>query len=245
MRELQAQGLIVVPAFNEAESINEVLTKIRKMYSNDFDVLVIDDGSEDNTAEIVRSNGITAVSHNKNLGVVAAIQTGRAYALKHRYSFMIMVDADGQHDPLYIRRVVDPIIKGEADFVIGSRERGQYISNEPFIIKIARKICAIVVSVLVGYLITDSTSGFKGWNLKTIRFFHRIYATSGRLHHQAVNDIEEILLASKNNLRIVEVPVTMFDRFLGETKCYDPPALLRFPLHLLRVIVRSFLKLKR
>lgn len=245
MRELQARGLIVIPSFNEAQSIGEVLAKIQNMYSNDFDIVVINDGSKDYTAEIVKSNGVKVISHSKNLGVVAAIQTGRAYALKHGYDFMIMVDADGQHDPLCIKQVADPLVKGEADFVIGSRELGQYISEEPFVIRIARKLCAITVSVLVGRLVMDSTSGFKGWNLKAIRYFYRIYATSKRLHHQSVNDIEEILLASKNNYRIVEVPVRMFDRLWGETKCYNPEALLRFPVHLLQAMVRSFLMTNR
>jgi len=171
--EAQFRGLIVVPAFNEAESIGKVLDKIRASCSEGFDILVIDDGSEDRTAQVARNKSIEVIVHDKNLGVTAAIQTGRIYALKNHYDFMVTLDADGQHDPFCVNRIIDPLVKGRADFVVGSRELGKYFSNEPLILKMARKISSMLTSFLTRRRITDSTSGFKGWNRKVVQFFMR------------------------------------------------------------------------
>ena len=240
--------LVVVPAKDEEESIGAVLEKMSGTYPN-LDILVVDDGSEDGTVRIAKINGVKIISHGGNFGVTAAIQTGRVYALEHDYDFIVFCDADGQHNPMDIGKILSPLVKGEADFVIGSRELGDYECNEPLVLKLPRYFCAVVISLLVRKLITDPTSGFKGWNRAVMEYLREIYETDKRkLHTCTTNDMEEIMLASKKRFRIKEVPVKMFERKSGETKVYVPrisrQILFDFPLDLIRAVLRNLIKLK-
>ena len=236
-------ALVVMPAKDEEASIKDVLEKIGDTYPN-LDILVVDDGSEDGTVQIAKVNGTKVISHGGNYGVAAAIQTGRIYALEHDYDFIVFCDADGQHNPMDIGNILDSLVKGEVDFVIGSRELGDYEGNEPIVLRLPRYFCAIVISLLVRKLITDPTSGFKGWNRAVIEHFRRIYEIDkNKLHVSTTNDMEEIMLASKRRFRIEEVPVRMFERKSGVTKVYVPrisrQILFDFPLEFIRTVLRS------
>lgn len=236
--------LVVMPAWNEEECVGEVLGKIKSGYP-DLDILVVDDGSEDATAKIATKKGVEVISHTENLGVVAAIQTGRIYAISHDYDFIVFCDADGQHNPPDIGKITAPLIGGEADFVIGSRELGQYACQEPSLLKIPRWFCSTVTSMMLRRRITDPTSGFKGWNRKVIEHLKVIYETSNKLHLSTTNDIEEILLAAKAGLRISEVPVKMLSRRGGKPKIYTTHNLFYFltvfPWHLIRTVFRNLI----
>jgi len=238
-RELKT--LIVMPAWNEEECIGEVLDKIKSGYP-DLDILVVDDGSEDATAKIAREKGAEVISHSENLGVVAAIQTSRIHAINDDYDFIIFCDADGQHNPSDIDKIIAPLTRGEADFVIGSRELGSYVGHESLLLKLPRYFCSAVTSLLIRKRIRDTTSGFKGWNRKVIEYLETVYETSDKLHLSTTNDIEEILLASKKGAKISEVPVKMLARE-GESEIYTTHNLLRFftvfPWHLVRTVVRN------
>lgn len=234
--------LVIIPAWNEHECIGEVLDEIKTGYSN-LDILVVDDGSEDATAKIARKKGARVVSHLGNQGVVAAIQTGRIYALEHDYDFIVFCDADGQHNPSDIGKITAPLARGEADFVIGSRELGQYACQEPRLLKIPRWFCSQVTSIMLRRRITDPTSGFKGWNRRVIRYLKTVYKKSNKLHLSTTNGIEEILLAAKAGLRINEVPVKMLNRRGGEPKIYTSHNIFYFltvfPWHLIRTVSRN------
>ena len=233
--------LVAMPARNEEASIGDVLQEINREYPS-VDVLVVDDGSQDSTVAIAREKGALIISHGETRGVAAAIQTGRVYALNDGYAFIIFCDADGQHNPSDIGRIIAPLIAGEADFVIGSRELGSYVGHESLLLKLARRFCSAVTSFLIRKRIRDTTSGFKGWNRKVIQHLRTVYETSDKLHLATTNDIEEILLASKKGAEITEVPVKMFSRE-GESEIYTTRNLLRFltvyPWHLIRTVWRN------
>ncbi len=241
MAEREPKVLIAMPAWNEEEYIGGVLDKIKSGYP-DLDILVVDDGSEDATAKIAREKDAEVISHSENMGVVAAIQTGRIYALTHGYDFIVFCDADGQHNPSDIGKIIAPLTKGEADFVIGSRELGSYIGHESLLLKLPRYFCSAVTSLLVWKRIRDTTSGFKGWNREVIEYLKTVYETSDKLHLSTTNDIEEILLVSKKGAKISEVPVKMLARE-GESEIYTTCNLLRFftvfPWHLIRTVCRN------
>ena len=230
-----------MPAKNEEASIGNVLEEIKREYSS-VDILVVDDGSKDSTAALARGKGAQVVNHGKNLGIAAAIQTGRIYALGHGYDFIIFCDADGQHNPLDIDKILSPLLSGEADFVVGSRQLGSYAGRESLLLKSARHFCSAVISVLIRQRITDPTSGFKGWDRKVIEHLKIVYETSDKLHLSTTNDMEEILLASKIGAKISEVPARMLSRE-GESEIYTTRNLFRFltiyPWHLIRTVSRN------
>ena len=122
------EKIAIVPAYNEEKTVGAVLAEIKEACP-DFDILVVNDGSTDRTAEVAATvPGARVVSLPLNLGIGGAVQTGFLYARKHGYDVAVQVDADGQHRPAEVRLLLDPILKGEADMVVGSRfmEKGGY-----------------------------------------------------------------------------------------------------------------------
>ena len=234
----EPKTLIIIPAWNEEHSIWKVLEEINHLYPH-LDILVVDDGSHDSTTQIARGKGAEVISHNGNLGYTATIQTGRAYALDDGYDFLIFVDADGQHRPSDVSRILEPLIEGDADQVRGSRELGKYEWKEPLYLKIPRWICSMLVSLKLRKIVTDATSGFKGENRAITKYLKEIYESSNKIHLSNTNDIEEHLLAHKRGFRLMEVPVVMHSRQAGSTKCYTLKDLLVFPLDLIRTFWRN------
>lgn len=230
--------LIAIPAWNEERSIGDVVKEIKALYPH-FDVLVINDGSDDATALIAEQTGAKVVHHNGNQGYTAAIQSGRIYALNNEHEFLVFIDADGQHRPSDISRILDPLTRGDADQVRGSRELGNYEWKEPLYLRIPRWICSMLVSLRLRKIVTDATSGFKGENQAVASYFKEIYETSNKLHLSNTNDIEEHLIAYKKGFRLMEVPATMYRRNTGKTKCYTPNQLLKFPADLIRTFLRN------
>lgn len=231
--------LLALPACNEEQSIGGVLEELKAIYLH-FDILVINDGSNDSTAQVARDKGAKVIDHNGNLGYTAAIQTGRVYALESGYDFLVFIDADAQHRALDISRILDPLVKGDADQVRGSRGLGKYEWKEPLYLKIPRWICSTIVSLRTRRMVTDATSGFKGENRKVTEYFKLVYETSDKIHQGNTNDIEEHLIAHKKGLRLMEVPTVMRRRENGLTKCYPPKQLSLFPLDLIRTFWRSW-----
>lgn len=235
----QQKVLIALPAWDEEKSIGSILEEIRAL-SPYFEVLVINDGSDDSTAQIAKERGVKVIDHDGNLGYTAAIQTGRVYALENGCDFLVFVDADGQHRVSDIPRILDLLIRGDADQVRGSRELGTYEwEKEPLHLKIPRWICSTLVSLKTRRVVTDATSGFKGENRKVIEYFKGVYEASNKLHAGNTNDIEEHLLAHKRGFRLKEVPVLMRTRETGSTKCYTAKQLLRFPKDLIQAFLRN------
>jgi glycosyltransferase involved in cell wall biosynthesis len=191
--------LIVMPAFNEAKAIRRVLEQVRSQVSGD--VLVVDDGSSDETAEEARLGGARVAVHPVNLGYGAALQTGYRFALRHGYDAVVQLDADGQHDPASIPRLLAEL--ADADVVVGSRflDSGSY--RPPLSRRIGMWIFGRVAAMLSGKLITDPTSGFQAVSRAALRFYaHERYPVD-------YPDADVLAMVARSGLRLKEVPVRM------------------------------------
>lgn len=155
--------LIVVPAYNEATTIAQVLNAFREMH----DVVVVDDGSLDGTGDIARAAGAVVLRHVVNRGLGAALRTGFAYAInKDAYDAVVTLDADGQHNPTEIKNFIEALSQG-ADVVIGKRE----FSDMPLIRQAYNAAGAIITAALFGGPLTDSQSGFRAFRVSKLRDF--------------------------------------------------------------------------
>ncbi len=193
--------LIIIPAYNEAGRISATIAGIRK--HTDADIIVVDDGSKDGTAGEALGAGAHVISLPFNLGYGAALQTGFQYALRQGYQFVLQMDADGQHDPAYIRPLLDAVESGGADVAIGSRFLGVGGYRAPLIKKFGMVFFRTVASLLTGQKVTDPTSGFQALNRKTLRF----YACDA--YPVDFPDADVLIMLHRLGLRFVEVPVRM------------------------------------
>lgn len=201
--------LVIIPAYNEEASIAGVIRAV-KMHMPLADIAVVNDGSTDRTAGLVEGSGALLLNHPFNLGIGGAMQTGYKYALKKGYDVAIQVDADGQHPADQIRRLVEPITKGLADMVVGSRflEIGGY---EPSLARHAGiKIFSKVVSAIIGQKVTDTTSGFRACGKRCIEFFSRRYPDD-------YPEVEALVLLHKKGFSIMETAVKMEERSGGRS----------------------------
>jgi len=160
---------VIIPAYNEAGRVASTIAGIRKF--TDADIIVISDGSTDDTIVEARQAGALVIELPFNLGYGAALQTGFKYALKMGYRFAVQMDADGQHDPSAIQSLIEPVLKDEVDITIGSRflRGGNY--KAPFIRGIGMSFFAFIASIFTGKRVTDPTSGFQALNGKVIKFY--------------------------------------------------------------------------
>ena len=210
--------MIVIPAYNEAENLQYLLPKIpAEINGLDVGVLVIDDGSIDQTRQIVFEYGHPIVSNMINRGGGAALRLGYDILKDAGGNICVTMDADGQHQPEEIETLVLPIINNEYDVVIGSRVLGTREKDNP--IRIAGvHLFSAVISTLLGKRITDPSSGFRAFKidkLKNIDLYEDQYHTS-----------ELIIDAVKKGLRVKEVPICILKRKFGKSKkgrCADIP----------------------
>ena len=200
----------VVPAFDEAGAIGSVVREIRA-FDPSIDVVVVDDGSADATAATAAAAGAAVVRLPYNLGIGAAVQTGFRYALENGYDVAVRLDGDGQHDPAELPTLLEPLVRGDADVVTGSRFRDSESGYRP---PLARRIgiswFARLVSLLSGQRVTDTTSGFQALNRSGIALFASDYPSD-------YPEVEATVLVLKHRLRLVEVPVRMREREHGSS----------------------------
>jgi glycosyltransferase involved in cell wall biosynthesis len=194
--------LILIPAYNEGSRIGDVVRRVRAV-NPDLDVLVVNDGSRDDTAEAARAAGAVVVSHPFNLGYGVAIQTGYKYGFAKGYDFLLQLDGDGQHDPAFIPNVLAPVLAGDVDFALGSRFLGAE-SYEPSLPRRAgMTFFRRLVSWLIGQRITDATSGFQAFNRRVIRFF------TTEVFPCDYPDADMLITLHRAGFRLCEVPVRM------------------------------------
>jgi len=204
---------IVIPAYNEGKRIASVLEELKK--EGYRKIVVVDDGSSDNTFDIAKKSNVSVLKHTLNRGQGAALKTGIDYSLKGDAEIIVTFDADGQFLVKEIPLVISPIEKKEADIVLGSRFLGEAI-NIPFLKKIVLKLGIIVVFFLYGIKITDSQSGFRAM---TRAAAGKIKLTADRMEH-AGEIFSEIM---RNKLKYKEVPITViYDKYtLGKGQEWD------------------------
>lgn len=199
--------LIIIPAYNEAENIERVVDDLIENYPQ-YDYLIVDDCSKDETQSICQKRGYNYISLPINLGIGGGVQAGYKYALENGYDIAIQHDGDGQHDPAYIEKVIQPIIDGQADIAIGSR----FIDKEGFQSSSARragiKLLSTLIYVCSGVKVKDVTSGFRAVNKEYIQFYAEDYPSD-------YPEPEAIVQARLNGARIQEMPVIMRERENG------------------------------
>ncbi|AGM10261.1 glycosyltransferase family 2 protein [Amycolatopsis keratiniphila] len=205
--------LIVMPALNEQASVGAVISQVKQSLPG-MDVLVVDDGSSDDTAKLARAAGAEVARLSVNLGVGGAMRTGFRYAAARGYDVVVQVDADGQHDPNEVAALLDAL--DDADIAIGSRfaGKGSYKASGP------RKYAMVVLSVVFSRLgktkLTDVTSGFKAMGPRAIKLFAAYYPAE-----YLGDTVESLVMAIRAELKIKEIPVIMRER-AGGTPSHSP-----------------------
>jgi len=200
--------LIAVIAYNEELNIAATLRDLQE-HNVGFDVIVIDDGSTDRTPEICRDAGFPVLRHCVNSGSFGAVNTYFLYAYMKGYDVLCQFDGDGQHPASELPKILGPVQRNEADYVIGSR----FLEKEGFQSSALRRMgirlfCGLN-SRIIGQRITDSTSGFRAYSRKIIELFGRAYP------HEIHDMVQLLLLTYYNGGRILEVPVKMRPRQHG------------------------------
>lgn len=200
---------IVIPAYNEAKHVSSVIDNIKNVNS-DFNIVVVDDCSDDNTYDVAVQSDVQVLKHVINRGQGAALKTGTEYAIIKGADIIVHFDADGQFLAADIPNVIAPIIAHEADIVFGSRFMGKP-SNMPILKKyFLMPIINIIQRKLFNIHLTDPQSGFRAFN---VDIFPKIYWRSDHMAH-----CSEILhLSFSNKLRVQEVAVTVIYNEFGQT----------------------------
>lgn len=202
--------LLIIPAYNEEKNLARVLESIIQL-SLPIDILVVNDGSSDHTVQIAMKFPVLLISHPTNLGYGATIQTGYRFAAKRKYSYVIIFDGDGQHDPTYIVHMMEAIKQVNTDIVIGSRFLMNSTMDVGYIKLLILKFFRVLIYYITGNRVTDPTSGFQG--LK-----HTVYETLASSNdfpdYPDTNLIIELIL---KNHKLREIPVNMYNREHGKS----------------------------
>ncbi|MBQ4094714.1 MAG: glycosyltransferase family 2 protein, partial [Oscillospiraceae bacterium] len=219
---------------NEQDSIEQVIAEL-KAAQPEYDYVVINDCSKDNTPKILKSGGYSYVSLPANLGIGGGVQTGYLYAVQNGYDVAVQMDGDGQHDPKYIHKVVQPVIDGEADMVIGSR----FIEGEGFQTSFMRrtgiKFLKWLIKLCCGVTVMDNTSGFRATCAGLNEYFSQHYA-------QDYPEPEAIIAAVKAGYRVKEVPVVMRERQGGVSSIRPLHSIYYMVKVSLAIIMRGLVK---
>lgn len=205
-----SETIVIIPAFNEEAGIANVIADIRNQ-NPDFDILVINDGSSDKTAEVARAAGATVLSHNFNMGYGVTIQTGYKFAYENGYRYIIQIDGDGQHDPSFMDQLLDPVRKGDVDFALGSRFLWFDSYRPSFTRRLGILFFRKLVTVIIGREITDPTSGYQAFNREVMKFF------TTDIFPFDYPDADMLITLNLAGFRIREIPVRMFANATGKT----------------------------
>lgn len=203
--------LIGIPAYNEGRMIGKVLQLLAKKTGkmHNADIVVVNDGSTDNTQEIAESQNAKVINHLLNRGLGGALKTIFAYAKANKYDMLVTFDADGQHDAKDIVKLIDPIIKGKSDVVIGTRWKNS--KSAPFSRLVINQLANIITYLLFGIRTTDSQSGLRAFSKEAIQVIH--LETDGM--EVSSEFFREIY---RNKLRFVEVPIDVIYTTYSTTK---------------------------
>ena len=226
--------VIVIPAFNEQFNILPVIHDVRESIPN-ADILVINDCSLDSTSDQARTaERVKVIDLPCNLGIGGAVQTGFKYARSQGYHYMVQIDGDGQHLPCEVSKLVDAMEQSGCDMVIGSRFLDVHSFRTTWLRRLGIKLFYCLFRVLINTKITDSTSGFRLYNKKSIDVLAKYYS----------NDYPEpdaVILLKKHGLRVCEVGVAMKAREYGESSI----SLIKSPYYMAKVTLSIVLSCLR
>lgn len=210
MRRMTApRVLVIVPAYNEALSLPALIAELRRLYPR-FDIVVVDDGSSDQTQTVAATLAARVISLPCNLGVGGAVQTGLLIALEDAYDIAVQVDGDGQHPPAAISTLLAAMEQNGSDMVLGSRFLGEGGYQSTTGRRLAIRFFSWTLSALTGVNFTDATSGFRAWNARAIRVLAKDYP-------EDYPEVEAIVKLHQAGLRISEAPVQMLERTAGRS----------------------------
>jgi glycosyltransferase involved in cell wall biosynthesis len=228
--------LAIVPAYNESASIARVIAELHE-HAPEFDVVVVDDGSTDDTSDRARSAGAAVLRHPYNLGIGGAVQSGYMYAAERGYDIAVQVDGDGQHDPRCLRFMLEHLrAHPELDMVTGSRflaaDGDGFRSSAPR--RLGIRIFSWVLSRIVGQQVTDPTSGLRMAGPRGIDLFARDYPHD-------YPEVEAVLLMHAHQLASTELPVKMRERVGGVSSINST----RSAYYMVKVLLAVFVGLFR
>ncbi len=229
--------LIVMPARNEGQTVGEVIARLKSLVPN-ADILVVNDASTDKTAEVALKAGAKVLNLPINLGYGGAVQTGFKYAVKKGYDAIVLMDADGQHDPACVPNLLKAL--QDADFVLGSRFLGECRYKVPLARRLGMWLFGKIVNWVTGQKITDPTSGFQAMRRKVVEFLSDHYPID-------FPDADVLILLHRAGFRIKEIPVIMHQRLHGVSMHSQLKAfyyVFKMSLSILATLMRAVPKLK-
>ena len=229
--------LIVMPARNEGQTVGEVIARLKSLVPN-ADILVVNDASTDKTAEVALKAGTKVLNLPINLGYGGAVQTGFKYAVKKGYDAIVLMDADGQHDPACVPNLLKAL--QDADFVLGSRFLGECRYKVPLARRLGMWLFGKIVNWVTGQKITDPTSGFQAMRRKVVEFLSDHYPID-------FPDADVLILLHRAGFRIKEIPVIMHQRLHGVSMHSQLKAfyyVFKMSLSILATLMRAVPKLK-
>lgn len=203
--------LVVIPAYNEETRIGQVVASVGQVLP-EAKILVVDDASTDGTKDEAKNAGATVLSHTVNMGYASCLELGFIYALNRDYDIIVQMDGDGQHLAREIPLILNPVVDGEADILIGSRHllpgNSEGVSRAR---RIGQKFFALIFHLITGERITDPTSGFQCLNRKAVRLFAKGHFPDD------FPDTDVLLISHYAGLVLKEVPVVMKARGGGKS----------------------------
>ncbi len=205
--------LILIPAYNEADNIGTVIEEVRRDTSAlpfGCDILVVDDGSTDDTSSVARSKKAEVITLPLNSGIGVAVQTGFKFATEAGHHALVRLDADGQHPPSFIGDVLKPVLSGEADLCIGSRFLSSGGSQPSMMRRLGIRWFSLLISVLFKKKISDPTSGFQAINRQLITLYSKRYASD-------YPEVEALVTVLRKGFKVKEVPIVMKERQGGKS----------------------------
>jgi len=207
----------IVPAFNEASNVRTVIEELVQLEPAP-DVIVIDDGSQDETSHVAKSAGACVVRMPFNTGIGATVQTGIRLALERGYEYLVRIDGDAQHDPADIPRLLAGLQEDHADFVLGSRYLEHQGFQATFLRRLGIRWFSMLLRTACGLRMTDPTSGFWAANRRAAKVLLVEYASD-------YPEVDSLVHLSRHRCRVHEVPVVMRPRGGGESSIQGPRTL--------------------
>lgn len=199
--------IAIIPAYNESHNIRNITAETGKYVTM---IIVVDDGSHDNTAELAMSKNVRVLRNRRNMGKGTALKKGIIECLKYNPDIIVTLDADGQHDPADIPKLLEPVKKGEADIVIGSRIEGNS-SEIPIVRGLGLSFLNFINRSLIKSAINDSQSGFRAYSKSVLSVILGYNSTGYGV------ETEQLAIAESYGFHVIEVPVTIRYRGLENT----------------------------